>query len=203
MRQKTTILLLFHLSGYAALIYQVVWQRVLFSLYGIHTEAVAVVVAVFMLGLGVGALFGGWLSDWRPGMALYFFGFCELLIGAFGLVSLHLIPFVGRVLPHQGAGSVVVGSFLLLLWPTLLMGATLPLLIRYTTQQGSELKANVSDLYFSNTVGSGIASIATVIIFFPMLGLSGTVWLAAALNLGIGLAALLLIGNLRQGVSSE
>src|SRR5580693_10096639 len=53
---------LFLCSGMPALIYQVVWQRVLFSIYGVNAESVAVVVSAFMLGLGLGSLLGGWAS---------------------------------------------------------------------------------------------------------------------------------------------
>ena len=62
---------IFVLSGFAALIYQVAWQRALFSVYGLNVESVTVVVTAFMLGLGVGSLAGGWAAagpewtDWR------------------------------------------------------------------------------------------------------------------------------------------
>src|SRR5579863_2054049 len=54
--------LLFFLSGFPALLYQIVWQRALFTLYGVNIESVTMIVTVFMLGLGVGSLAGGWLS---------------------------------------------------------------------------------------------------------------------------------------------
>jgi len=57
--------LLFLCSGMPALIYQIVWQRVLFSIYGVNSQSVAVVVTAFMLGLGLGSLAGGRLSA-RP-----------------------------------------------------------------------------------------------------------------------------------------
>jgi MFS family permease len=56
----------FFLSGIAALTYQVAWERVLFVIFGINTEAVTVVVTAFLLGLGVGSAVGGWISK-RPG----------------------------------------------------------------------------------------------------------------------------------------
>lgn len=51
--------LLFFVSGAAALLYQVVWQRTLFAIYGINVESVTMVVTAFMLGLGLGSLAGG------------------------------------------------------------------------------------------------------------------------------------------------
>ena len=53
---------IFLVSGFAALLYQIVWQRALFAIYGINIEAVTVVVTAFMVGLGVGSLAGGALS---------------------------------------------------------------------------------------------------------------------------------------------
>lgn len=54
--------LLFFISGFPALICQIVWQRAMFALYGVNIESVTVIVSVFMLGLGLGSLAGGWLS---------------------------------------------------------------------------------------------------------------------------------------------
>ena len=56
------IWLVFFLSGFAALLYQIVWQRALFAIYGINIESVTMVVTAFMLGLGLGSLAGGALS---------------------------------------------------------------------------------------------------------------------------------------------
>jgi predicted MFS family arabinose efflux permease len=69
---------LFLFSGMPALIYQVVWQRTLFSIYGVNAESVAVVVSAFMLGLGLGSLTGGWLSARFPRQGILIFGLAEL-----------------------------------------------------------------------------------------------------------------------------
>src|SRR5437899_76533 len=80
--------LLFFLSGFPALLYQIVWQRALFTIYGVNVESVTIIVTVFMLGLGLGSLAGGRLSA-RPGLPLLrVFGMIELGIAAFGAVSL-------------------------------------------------------------------------------------------------------------------
>src|ERR1700676_4751746 len=79
--QKSENLLLstlFLCSGMPALIYQVVWQRVLFGIYGVNAESVAAVVSAFMLGLGLGGLLGGWLSSRFPRQAIILFGLSEL-----------------------------------------------------------------------------------------------------------------------------
>ena len=78
---------LFFVSGVAALVYQVCWQRLLFAAFGVDIDSVTIIVSVFMLGLGLGALVGGDLADRRPGWALRFFALAELGIGVFGLFS--------------------------------------------------------------------------------------------------------------------
>ncbi len=80
----------FLLSGFAALLYQLVWQRALFTIYGIDITSVTVMVTVFMLGLGVGSLVGGELSRRAPRSALRIFALVELGAGAFGVFSLPL-----------------------------------------------------------------------------------------------------------------
>src|SRR5437868_7031723 len=56
------LMALFFVSGFPALLYQVVWQRALFSIFGINIESVTVIVSAFMLGLGLGSMAGGWIS---------------------------------------------------------------------------------------------------------------------------------------------
>src|ERR1700739_2748547 len=97
--QKENLLLssLFLGSGIPALIYQVVWQRTLFAIYGVNAESVAAVVSAFMLGLGLGSLLGGWLSVRYPQQALLFFGFFELGVAVFGLNSLRIFRWAAAI----------------------------------------------------------------------------------------------------------
>src|SRR5438552_16002784 len=81
---------LFFSSGMPALIYQIVWQRTLFAIYGVNSESVAVVVTAFMVGLGLGSLLGGWLSMKFPHRAILLFGVAEFSVALFGLLSLRI-----------------------------------------------------------------------------------------------------------------
>src|SRR5215467_14739282 len=81
---------LFFFSGFPALIYQIVWQRALFTLYGVNIESVTMVVTAFMLGLGLGSLAGGMVSKRQDWPLLGIFGLVELLIGLYGVFSLRL-----------------------------------------------------------------------------------------------------------------
>src|SRR6267378_2633952 len=82
--------LLFFLSGFPALLYQIVWQRALFTLYGVNVESVTMVVTAFMLGLGLGSVLGGTISRSQHLPLLRVFGLVELLIAACGVFSLKI-----------------------------------------------------------------------------------------------------------------
>src|SRR5215471_10367944 len=89
------LLAIFFASGFAALIYQIIWQRALFTIFGTNVEAVTVVVTGFLGGLGFGSLAGGWLSRTSSIPLLALFGLIEIVIGAFGAISAKCLP-VGR-----------------------------------------------------------------------------------------------------------
>ena len=173
----------FGLSGFAALLYQVVWQRALFALLGINLESVTVVVTAFMLGLGVGSLVGGRVSRDPRRPVLLLFALVEAGIGLFGLVSMALFHAVGEAILGASETVIALVTFLLVLGPTLLMGSTLPLLVAYVVRASGNVGRSVGSLYFVNTLGSAGASFAAVLILLPRLGQRGTVWAAAALNL--------------------
>ena len=90
---------LFFFSGFPALIYQLIWQRALFLIFGVNIELVTIVVTAFMLGLGLGSLAGGWLSKRREIPPLLLLAAIELLTGAFGLASLSIFDKVGAISP--------------------------------------------------------------------------------------------------------
>ena len=75
---------LFFTSSIPALLYQVVWQRSLFTIYGTNTESATAVVAAFLLGLGLGAFAGGWAASRWPTRLLIIYGVIEFVIGLFG-----------------------------------------------------------------------------------------------------------------------
>lgn len=180
----------FLLSGFAALLYQLVWQRALFTLYGSNAESVTVVVAAFMLGLGLGSYLGGLVSR-RPNIPLIaVFGVVELLIGLFGVFSLALFAWVGSMTLGVSLMWTGVISFLVVLVPTCLMGSTLPLLVRYCTDLSGNVGQSVSTLYYVNTLGSAVACFVAGLFIFRILGMAGSVYLAAAMNAAIAFLVL-------------
>ncbi len=151
--EPALIAVLFFCSGFPALIYQIVWQRALFVIYGVNVQSVAVVVSAFMLGLGLGSLFGGWLSSRFPRYGIVMFGICELGVAVFGLGSLHIFQWAAKSTAGSGLGYTIMFSFLLLIVPTMLMGATLPLLVEHLVHSSGDVGYSVATLYFVNTLG--------------------------------------------------
>ena len=192
-RRRDTMMLslLFFCSGMPALIYQIVWQRVLFAIYGVNAESVAVVVSAFMLGLGLGSLAGGWLSARFPGRAIVMFGGAELAVALFGLGSLKLFHWAAEHTAGAGLGATVVFSLLLLIVPTMLMGATLPLLVEHMVCNSGRVGYSVATLYFVNTFGSAVACYLCASFLLREFGQSGSVTMAALVNTLVGATAFL------------
>ena len=176
----------FLVSGFAALVYQVAWQRTLFVIFGINIESVTIIVTVFMLGLGLGSLMGGQISKKSGFSQLLLFGIIELSIGVFGVFSLAIFSFIGTLTLGFTPFSTALTIFSLLLIPTILMGSTLPLLVSYYVNLYGNVGRSVGILYFVNTLGAAVASIIAVLILLPNLGLQKSVFTAAFLNLAVG-----------------
>jgi predicted membrane-bound spermidine synthase len=181
----------FFISGFAALLYQVVWQRVLFAGFGINIEAVTIVVSAFLTGLGIGSLIGGRLSTRDSRTLLRIFAAVETSIGIYGLVSVRLFRGLAEFAPGMSQVTSGVLTFALVLIPTIMMGFTLPLLVSYSVRLNGNVGSSVGQLYFINTAGSALASLAAAAFMMGALGESRSVLVAAGLNIGV--AALVLV----------
>jgi spermidine synthase len=185
------ISLLFFCSGMPALIYQIVWQRVLFAIYGVNAESVAVIVSAFMLGLGVGALVGGRLSASFPQHGIVLFALAELGTAVFGLLSLRIFHWAAMFSAGASLSHTVIFSLALLLVPTILMGATLPLLVEHLIRVSGRVGFSVATLYFVNTLGSATACALCATFLLRDFGQSGSISMAAMLNTIVGATAFL------------
>ena len=184
--------LLFFISGFPALLYQIVWQRCLFTLFGADIVSVTIIVTIFMLGLGLGSLAGGKLSTLRGIRLLAAFGCVEMATGIFGTASLWIFH---RVAAYTAGSSFLTTAAIasaLLLVPTLLMGSTLPLLSEHFVRHSENVGESVGLLYCVNTLGSGLACLAAAYFVMHFFGESGSVRLAAGFNLFAGIMAVLL-----------
>jgi spermidine synthase len=197
-KEVVFLALLFFCSGIPALVYQIVWQRALFAIYGVNAQSVAVVVTAFMVGLGIGSLLGGRLSTRFPEHGILIFGIAELGVAMFGLGSLHIFHWAAAYTAGSNLTSTIIFSLLLLFVPTVLMGATLPLLVEYLIWRANRVGTSVSTLYFVNTFGSAVACYFCATFLLRDFGQSGAVAIAACTNTAVGAAAYLYARNARR-----
>src|SRR4051812_19932975 len=194
------LLLLFFLSGISGLIYQVLWLRILSLVFGVTVFAVSTVLASFMAGLAVGSFGAGKLTDrLRNPLAVY--GAVEVGIGLTALVTpeaiLGLQGVYRGLYDALGGAPLLVGAvrivlaFLILLVPTSLMGATLPIVIKSSLMRSEGLSQNVSLLYAVNTFGAIVGAASAGFFLVGSLGIRSTTNVAAAINLLVGISALL------------
>src|SRR5262245_8770978 len=185
-RRLAAAALLFFLSGFAALLDQVIWQRLLGIVSGVHSYSVTVIVTAFMAGLGFGSLLGGrWADRLSPRRALLGFAACEAAIGAFALVSPWLyydVAYLRLSFLARSAAALPLLHLLLLLPPTLLMGASLPLLARGLVSDAPSAARSLGVLYGVNTLGAGVGAFASVWWLVGAFGFSGALRLGALLN---------------------
>jgi hypothetical protein len=180
---------LFFFSGFPALVYQLVWQRALFRIFGVNVESVTVVVTAFMLGLGAGSLAGGALSR-RPVPLLPLLAGIELLTAAFGLVSLRVFDLVASLVLGATLAVTAAATLALVIVPTLLMGATLPVLVAHLVRRTARVGSSVGMLYQVNTLGAGAACLVAAVALFPFLGMQRSLEVAAAINVAVAAGAL-------------
>jgi spermidine synthase len=165
----------FFLSGLASLIEQVAWQRVLTLHVGVGAISTAIVVSLFMAGLGTGSLIGGYLAG-RVQRLLRLFVWIELALAVAGAGSVPLL----RSFTPGIAGWTAVG---LGLWvPTLLMGMTLPLLTTVLAQRSGAFMRSVSRLYFMNTLGAASGALWAGYVLVSLVGLDGCIYVAAGID---------------------
>lgn len=194
---RLLVWLIFFASGFAALLYQVIWQRTLALYSGADVYSITIIVAAFMAGLGCGSLAGGHLADrLGPRGRVIAFAGAELAIAGFALVSLWLYHDV-LYTRFQGVAGSSVGLplvlFASLLFPTFFMGLSLPLLARSTTRRVAGASTSVGLLYAVNTLGAAAGAFACTWIFMRTLGFEGAVRVGAALNILAALASLALL----------
>ena len=198
------------LSGFAALGYQVIWTRTLaiFSLNAVYSFTIMLV--TFLIGLAAGSAWMGRRIDRHP-QPLALFGWLQIGIGMCAVIALYAFARMPTLLDMFTART----SFLASLWaeffaaavimivPTLLMGAVFPVVARlYTAPSPTDTSvATVPDqngvgsrigrLYALNTVGATLGAWMAGFVFIPLIGLQRSSLLLVALNLITGAVAVL------------
>ena len=210
---RRTIFLMFFISGFCGLLYQVIWIRLAYASFGIITPVMSVVISVFMLGLLIGSASGGpiviKLARRFNQSAIIFYAIAEFFIGlgAFCVPKLfsleqHWLLSIGSMnsfgyLFISGLALAVV----LLPW-CILMGFTYPFMMTFVRESDKTTTSSFSFLYLANVIGAMAGTIITAAVLIELFGFVKTLTIAAVCNFiiaAIGLA----IGKKQQLTTSE
>ncbi len=197
---RCLLFILFFLSGFSGLVYQVVWVRLAFASFGIIIQVLSVVVSVFMLGLSLGAWAGGRSINTlvrKTGLsAIWFYVGSELMIGigAFAVPALFvtgqkLLLSAGEI---DSAGYLFLSALALALsimpW-CFFMGATFPSMMAFVRERDSRNAESFSFLYLANVLGAMVGTVFSAVVLVELLGLRHTLWVAAASNFSVAIIA--------------
>ncbi len=194
-RGSGPILILFALSGMAALIYEIVWYQLLQLAIGATAISLGVLLASFMGGLCLGAgLFPRLKTRAHP---LHLYAGIELGIGAFGLLLLWLLPLLDKV--YFAAVAAGMPSLLLrgalaaicLLPPTILMGASLPAIVRFAGRGPTTW----AWLYAANTLGAMAGALLAAFVLLRLFDVAVASYAAVAINLLVAAGSWWLAGH--------
>lgn len=190
---RTLLAIVFALSGFSALAYQVAWQRVLTQVIGSDAVSVVLIVATFMIWLGTGAEIARRILPRIRRRAGIAYASLETLVGLAGIVSIPVLRFANARLAESGNLSlsvdVAVNMFVLAI-PVIGMGMSTPLIVELAKRSMADLGRTVGLFYGLNIFGAALGALATGLILIEVLGLQGVTVLAACLNVGVGLAVL-------------
>ena len=194
---RTTVLmpaLLLFISGAAALIYQVLWIKQLSLVIGVEVYAITTGISAFFAGLALGGLLFGRVAD-RLGKPLLLYVALEVGVALLGVgatlgLGMAAAPFAWL---EQQTGLLAWALPLLLVGlPALLMGGTLPVLMRALAADPQQLGQAGGRLYAANTAGAIVGTLLTAFVLIATLGVRGSAIAAAVLNLLAAVGALLL-----------
>jgi spermidine synthase len=151
-----------------------------------------------MAGLAIGSLVAGRVGD-RVKRPLMWFGFCEVLIGVTAVATPAALAWLQRAyvdLHPSLPGSLAIVTlvrfaiaFTMLIVPTALMGATLPLVVKSSAFRASRVSERMALLYGVNTFGAIVGALVAGLWLIPGQGLQRTFLIAGAINLLVGTIA--------------
>jgi len=191
------IFLFFFVSGATGLIYEVVWTRLLTLVMGNTHYSIATVLTAFMGGLALGSYTGGRVIDDRRFSLnpLATYAILEVGIGLYCLLIPSLIdlafPLFKWIYLNLGDSytQASLARFLvcvaILIVPATFMGATLPVLSKFVSQDEAHIAKDVGTLYSINTFGAVFGAWASAFVFMRLWGVQSTIWMAALWNLAI------------------
>ena len=193
--------LLIFFSGIAALIYELIWIRVLNLTFGVSGFAIATVIAVFLLGLGLGSIYYGRVAEKTKNL-LKTYAFIEFGIGIISLIVFILLTktsIIDSVLAY-GYNNFnlyihsilrLLVSFVILLPPTFFIGGTVPIIVKYLIKNNNKIGSQFSIIYYINTLGAVIGVFATGLYLVKFFGMTNTFCIAVIINILISFSVII------------
>jgi spermidine synthase len=207
---------LFVVSGFCSILYELVWLRLAMASYGVTTATVAIVLSVFMAGLGVGSWAAGWMvrrfeSRLRiPVLWLYAaleagIGISALVVPLELAIGHHLLRRVGAALALSSNGHYLLSGILLAVtivpWCSL-MGATFPLAMFAIERTLGPYRRSFSFLYLANVVGGTLGAVLPLLLIEAN-GFKRTLMVGLGLNLWLAAVAILAASRLPRQSSGD
>ena len=191
----TMLMIGFGISGFAALVYEVAWTRILAMIIGSSVYAFSIMLATFLIGLALGSFLFSMVAKRRT-ISLFWFGAAELIIGFAAILTLPMferMPFYSvrlfELLGHNYA-AMELSKFLLcslvMFLPTILLGSLFPMVTQICTRDYSELGRKVGTIYSINTIGNIGGAFMSGFVLIPHIGVQNSVIFAAVLNIAVG-----------------
>ncbi len=190
---RRTLLLGFFLSGFAALIYEIVWTQLLTLAFGASFYSFSMMLAAFFLGLGLGGYAAGRYID-KIKDPIEIFSYIEMGIGLSGLLIFLFYEKIGMALYffYRISGSfylfmafVFFLSFLFMVVPAALMGATLPVVSKVYANKKESVGRDIGAVFSFNTFGAIFGSSFAGFVLIPSLGIIQTIIIAALINISV------------------
>jgi spermidine synthase len=199
--------LCYFLSGFSALVFEVLWSRQFVTVFGNSAYAISIVLCAYMAGLGLGGWVGGKIAD-RTTRWTAAFGIVQMAVALWALVIPLLLDWLRMLVPTLPAlspDSLLLStltrfglSFAVLLVPCFLMGTTLPLLARAVARSEESIAARIGALYCWNTFGAALGCLTAGFVMIDTFGIRLTNLLAVGETVLVAIAALAL-SRLRAG----
>ncbi|MBD3182054.1 MFS transporter, partial [Candidatus Poribacteria bacterium] len=193
-QRKVFIALLIGLgvSGFAAMVYELAWIRILAMILGSSVYAFSIMLATFLVGLALGSILFSFIVKWKAPNLLWF-GIVELTIGVIVVV---MLPLFGRMpfyfvdlFDRFGYNHIALEisrffmAFSVMILPTVLLGSLFPMVTHICTRDYRELGRRVGSIYSVNTLGNIGGSFITGFVLIPYIGIQNSVLLGATLNI--------------------
>jgi spermidine synthase len=201
-RTAKTVLWLFGVAGFVSLAYEVVWTRSLIFFVSSTTYSFTIILTTFLVGIALGSFIMSRFVDRLKGLIVWF-GLFELIIAIAAISSIYLFRNMSSIQYtllsifsgenwNQVSIFLYITAFIILILPTMCMGAVFPIVNRIYVENIRKIGYGVGQVYMSNTIGAILGSFMSGFVILPLLGMSGSILFLAILNLAVGLIAFFL-----------